>query len=77
MPGEVDGERRAEARFAVNVDETLVLFDDAEHRGKPQSRSLPQFLGREKRLGREPGSCLLRSTRDALMVLVWEDVAKT
>ena len=49
MPGQVNLEGRAFPWFAVDVDEAVVLLDDAVDRGQPQAGSLPHLLGGEKR----------------------------
>ncbi len=38
------------ARFAVDVDESVVLLDDAVDRGQTQAGALADILGGEKRL---------------------------
>ena len=47
---QVDAEGRALARFAVDVDEAVVLLDDAVDGGQAQARALADALGREERL---------------------------
>ena len=46
---QVDLEGRSLARFAVDIDEAVVLLDDAVDRGQPQAGALAHFLGGEKR----------------------------
>ena len=43
--GYEDLERRASADFALNLDPTLVLFDDAVNGGKAETGALADFLG--------------------------------
>jgi hypothetical protein len=50
VPGQVYPEGRALVRFAVNVDETVVLLDDAVNRGQSQAGAFARLLGGEKRL---------------------------
>ena len=50
VPGQVDLEGRALARLAVDVDEAVVLLDDAVDRGQPQAGAFAHLLGGEKRL---------------------------
>ena len=50
MPGQVDLEGRSLARFAVDVDEAVVLLDDAVDRGQAQAGALAHLLGGEERL---------------------------
>ncbi len=49
MPGQVDLEGRPFARFAVDVDEPVVLLDDAVDCGQPQAGAPIHTLGGEKR----------------------------
>ncbi len=58
MPGQVDRERRSLARLAVDVDEAVVLLDDAVDRGQPEAGALADVLGGEERL-EEVGQRLL------------------
>ena len=50
MPRQVNPECRPLARFAVNIDEAIVLLDHAVYGGQPQTGALAGFLGGEKRL---------------------------
>ena len=50
MPGQVDLEGRSLARLAVDIDEAVVLLDDAVDRGQPQAGALAHLLGGEERL---------------------------
>src|SRR6266568_203830 len=49
-PREVDFKGRPVARFAIDVDEAVMLLDDPIDDGQPQAGSLPHLLGGEKRL---------------------------
>src|SRR3972149_504558 len=53
-PGQVDLERRAHARLAVDPDVAAALLDDPVCRGKPQAGALAGLLRREERLP-QPG----------------------
>ncbi len=49
VPGQVNPEGQSLAGFAVNIDEPLVLLDNAVNRGQPQPRAFPEdVLGGEK-----------------------------
>src|SRR6202011_3393980 len=48
--GQEDLERRALAEPAVDADRSAAVFDDAEHGGEAEARSLPDLLRREEGL---------------------------
>src|SRR5450631_4732296 len=50
VAGKIDFKGRTMFRFAVDVDESVILLDNAIHRREPQAGSLANTLAREKRL---------------------------
>src|SRR5512141_2274057 len=50
MPGKVDLEGGSVPRLAGDIDEAIVLLDDAIDGSKPQADALSDLLGREERL---------------------------